>query len=141
MVYCLFGWFGRNRIFNQRLNTLLCHSTKQKIRFIRFMCHYFDDTWVLFKFTNNFSTRADHLYIANPVMEQYLQKKLFKGFSTRLLLETILVLSSISEIFFNSIFLWKERFNSLPEMFIIDNLFFSRLLKKHFFSLRKRDTR
>ena len=88
------------------------------------MCHYFDDTWVLFEFTNNFSTRADHLYIANPVMGQYLQKNLFKGFSTRLLLETILVLSSISVIFFNSIFLLKERFNSLPEMFIIDNLFF-----------------
>ena len=39
---------------------------------------------------------------------------------------------------FNSIPIWKERLNSYPEMFIIFSL--SRLLKKDFFSLRKRDT-
>ena len=46
--------FGRIESFNQRFNTLLCHSTKQKIRFIRFMSHYFNDTWVLFEFVNEF---------------------------------------------------------------------------------------
>ena len=49
-------------------------------------------------------------------------KNLVNVSATRLLSNTILVLSTCNFVF-NSIFIWKERLNSLPETFIIDNLF------------------
>ena len=68
-------------------------------------------------------------------------KNLLNVSATRLLSDTILVLSSISVILFLTLFLSEKNGLTVRQKRLLSTIFFvSRLLKKDFFSLRKRDT-
>ena len=68
-------------------------------------------------------------------------KNLLNVSAIRLLLDTILVFSSISVILFLTLFLFEKNGLTVHQKRLLSTIFFvSRLLKKDFFSLRKRDT-
>ena len=112
-------------LINLSFNTLLCHSTKRKIRFIRFMFHYSYDTWVLFEFFNYFfqgswicSTVANRSSLhCKPSDGKIFAKNLLNVSATRLLSDTILVLSPVSVTLFLTLFLSENNGSTVSQQF------------------------
>ena len=149
LSWCIVFLKGFSRIenFSQRLNTWLPHFTKRKIRFIRFIIHYCNYTWVVFEFFNDFFQRVLNMFRTNRSSLHckssdgtIFAKNLLNVSATRLLPDTILVLSSISAILFLILFLSEKNGLTVCQKLLLSTTFFvSRLLKMEFFSLRKRD--
>ena len=92
--------FSRIESFGQRLNTWLRHFAKQKVRFIRFIIHYCNYTWVVFEFFNDFFQRVLNMFHTNRSSLHckssdgtIFAKNLLSVSAARLLPDTILVLS------------------------------------------------
>ena len=133
-------------------DSILCFATliKEKLGLLG-LFHYFNDTWALFlwNFLMTFSkvswiystlTNRSSLH-CKPSDGTIFAKNLLNFSATRLLSDTILVLSSISVIFFLTLFLSEKNRLTVCQKRLLSTIFFvSRLLKNDFFSPRKRDT-
>ena len=92
-------------------------------------------SWICSTLTNRSSLHC------KPSDGTIFAKNLLNFSATRLLSDTILVLSSISVIFFLTLFLSEKNRLTVCQKRLLSTIFFvSRLLKNDFFSPRKRDT-
>ena len=92
------------------------------------------ESWICSTLTNRSSLHC------KPRDETIFAKKLLNVSTTRLLSNSILVLSSISVILFLTLLLNGKNGLTVCQKRLLSTIFFvSRLLKKDFFSLRKRD--
>ena len=113
--------------------------------------HYFNDTWALFlwnflvafsKVSWIYSTLTNRSSLhCKPSDGTIFVKNLLNFSATRLISDTILVLSSMSAIFCLTLFLSETNGLTVYQKRLLSTIFFvSRLLKNNFFSLRERDT-